>query len=159
MLWSHQPFASYEMPQVLVTSAMAGIVMMAGAVSARADAVYHSQHVALSSIGGAPLRSGFVENIHADGPSMYAHEQYVVNGAKPNISYQVVLMIFPLDTTCSSSPITIPTAVITTNAAGNGSADHVFTPADADGLRGLTVGRASGLTTAREPRGQSHGLQ
>jgi hypothetical protein len=81
-----------------------------------------------------------VENIHADGPNVYAHEQYVVNGAKPNTSYQVVLMIFPLDTTCSSSPITIPTAVITTNAAGSGSADHVFRPADADGLRGLTVG-------------------
>ena len=128
------------MRRVLVTFALAGIVVMAGAVSARADRVYHSQHVALSPIGGAPLRSGFVENIHADGPNVYAHEQYVVNGAEPGTTYQVVLMIFPLDTTCSSRPITIPTAVITTNAAGNGSADHVFTPADADGLRGLTVG-------------------
>ena len=128
------------MRRVLVTFALAGIVVMAGAVSARADRVYHSQHVALSPIGGAPLRSGFVENIHADGPNVYAHEQYVVNGAEPGTTYQVVLMIFPLDTTCSSSPITIPTAVITTNAAGNGSADHVFTPADADGLRGLTIG-------------------
>ena len=128
------------MRRVLVTFALAGIVVMAGAVSARADRVYHSQHVALSPIGGAPLRSGFVENIHADGPNVYAHEQYVVNGAEPDTTYQVVLMIFPLDTTCSSSPITIPTAVITTNAAGNGSADHVFTPADADGLHGLTVG-------------------
>jgi len=128
------------MRRVLVTVALAGIAVMAGAVSARADAVYHSQHVALSPIGGGPLRSGFVENIHADGPNVYAHEQYVVNGAEPNTRYQVVLMIFPLDTTCSGNPITIPTAVITTNAAGNGSADHVFTPADADGLRGLTVG-------------------
>jgi len=128
------------MRRVLVTFALAGIAVMVGAVSARADGVYHSQHVALSPIGGAPLRSGFVENIHADGPNVYAHEQYVVNGAEPDTTYQVVLMIFPLDTTCSSNPITIPTAVITTNAAGNGSADQVFTPADADGLRGLTVG-------------------
>ena len=128
------------MRRVLVTFALAGIAVMVGAVSARADGVYHSQHVALSPIGGAPLRSGFVENIHADGPNVYAHEQYVVNGAEPDTTYQVVLMIFPLDTTCSSNPITIPTAVITTNAAGNGSADQVFTPTDADGLRGLTVG-------------------
>lgn len=128
------------MRRVLVSLVVLGIVVMAGAVSARADAVYHSQHVALSPVGAAPLRSGFVENIHADGPNVYAHEQYVVNGAEPDTTYQVVLMIFPLDTTCSSSPIMIPTAVITTNAAGNGSAYHVFTPADADGLHGLTVG-------------------
>jgi hypothetical protein len=125
---------------LLVTFALAGIAVRAGAVSARAVGFFHSQHVPLSPIGGAPLRSGFVENIHADGPNVYAHEQYVVNGAEPDTTYQVVLMIFPLDTTCSSSSLAIPTAVITTNAAGNGSADHVFTPADADGLRGLTVG-------------------
>src|SRR6266700_878572 len=107
---------------------------------AAADAVYHSGHIPFAPIGEAPLRSGFVENIHANGPNVFAHEQYVVNGAEPNTSYQVVLMIFPLDTTCTSTPITIPTAVINTNGAGNGSADHVFTPADADGLRGLTVG-------------------
>ncbi len=128
------------MRRVLVGLVLLGFAVMAGAVSARADAVYHSQHVALSPVGGAPLRSGFVENIHADGPNVYAHEQYVVNGAEPDTTYQVVLMIFPLDTTCSSSPIMIPTAVITTNTAGNGSAYHVFTPADADGLHGLTVG-------------------
>ena len=81
-----------------------------------------------------------MENIHANGPNVFAHEQYVVNGAEPDASYQVVLMVFPGDTTCASSPITIPTAVITTNVAGNGSAYHVFTPADAEGLHGLTVG-------------------
>ena len=86
------------------------------------------------------MRSGYVENIHADGPNVYAHEQYVLNGADPGATLQVVLMIFPLDTTCSSTPIVIPTASMTTNAAGNGAAHHVFTPADADGLRGLTVG-------------------
>ena len=37
-------------------------------------------------------------------------------------------------------PIVIPTASLRTNAAGNGTAYHVFTPEDADGLRGLTVG-------------------
>jgi hypothetical protein len=119
---------------------LAGIAAIVGVASAYADSAYHSGHIALSPISGAALRSGFVENVHANGPNVYAHEQYVVNGAEPDASYQVVLMIFPGDTACASSPITIPTAVITTNAAGNGSAYHVFTPADADGLRGLTVG-------------------
>jgi hypothetical protein len=119
---------------------LAGIAATVGVASAYADSSYHSEHIALSSISGAPLRSGFVENIHANGPNVYAHEQYVVNGAEPEASYQVVLMIFPGDTACASSPITIPTAVITTNAAGNGSAYHVFTPGDAEGLHGLTVG-------------------
>jgi hypothetical protein len=119
---------------------LAGIASIIGVASAQADSSYHSAHIALAPISGAPLRSGFVENIHANGPNVFAHEQYVVNGAEPHASYQVVLMIFPGDTACASSPITIPTAVITTNVAGNGSAYHVFRPADAEGLHGLTVG-------------------
>jgi hypothetical protein len=128
------------MRRLFLTLTLAGLVAMAGAVSASADAVYHSEHLGLSPVGNAPLRSGFVENIHANGPNVYAHEQYVLNGAEPSSTYQVVLMVFPLDTTCSSSPIPIPTATITTNLAGNDNAFHVFTPADADGLHGLTVG-------------------
>jgi hypothetical protein len=49
-------------------------------------------------------------------------------------------MVFPGDPTCSSSPLSIPVATVQTNAAGNGTANHVFRPADADGLRGTTVG-------------------
>jgi hypothetical protein len=128
------------MRRLFLTLILAGLVAMAAAVAASADAVYHSEHLGLSPVGNAPLRSGFVENIHANGPNVYAHEQYVLNGAEPSSTYQVVLMVFPLDTTCSSTPITIPTAPITTNAAGNGNAFHVFTPEDANGLHGLTVG-------------------
>ena len=128
------------MRRVLMTCALAGIAVMAGATSARGDAVYHSQHIALSPTGAAPLRSGFVENIHADGPNVFAHEQYVVNGAAPNTIYQVLLKAYPGDTTCSTSAITIPTALLETNVAGNGNAYHVFTPADAEGLHGLTLG-------------------
>ena len=114
-------------------------VVLAG--PAVADSVYHSGHYNLTAVNAAPLRSGFVENIHANGPTVYAHEQYVLNGAAPNTTYDVALMIFPGDTTCSGTPaVTIPTATIHTNAAGNGVAYHVFTPADADGLHGATVG-------------------
>ena len=119
---------------------LAGLFIGLPGAAAFADSVYHTHQYDLTAVNAAPLRSGFVENIHADGPNVYAHEQYVLNGAAPNTTYQVVLIIFPLDTTCSSTLITIPTATIQTNAAGNGVAYHVFTPADAAGLRGLTVG-------------------
>src|SRR4051812_2282491 len=118
------------------TFALAAMMMGAPVVLAGpafADSVYHSGHYNLTAVSGAQLRSGFVENIHANGPIVYAHEQYVLNGAAPNTTYHVALMIFPGDTTCSGTPaVTIPTATIDTNAAGNGVAYHVFTPADAD---------------------------
>jgi hypothetical protein len=125
------------------------VILCAG--PAVADRVYHSSHYELTAVGATPLRSGFVENIHANGPNVYAHEQYVVNGAAPNTTYQVVLMIFPGDTTCSSTPMSIPAATIHTNTAGNGVAYHVFTPADADGLRGMTVGGIWTLSAGSSP--------
>ena len=125
---------------IAIAAVMAGLVMGIGGASAFADSVYRSAHYELTAVNSAPLRVGFVENIHANGPNVYAHEQYVLHGAAPHTTYQVVLTIFPLDPSCSSTPISIPTATIRTNAAGAGVSYHVFTPADADGLRGLTVG-------------------
>src|ERR1043165_8971704 len=106
-------------------SSLAAAICLAGLVGAsvaRGDAVYHSAHYALQPIGGAPLRSGFVENIHPNGPNVFAHEQYVVNGAQSSTTYQVVIEVFPGDTSCASTPLIIPTATLTTNAAGNGTA-------------------------------------
>jgi hypothetical protein len=109
--------------------------------AARADNVYHSAHIALHPVGDEPLRSGFVENIHANGPVIFAHEIYVLNGAEPGTTYQVTLEIFVRDTTCTSSPVPVPTAAITTNAAGNGRGDAVFRPSDVPAeLRNATHG-------------------
>ena len=137
----------------LTAMIVGALVVLAG--PAVADGVYHSSHYNLTAVKAAPLRSGFVENIHANGPTVYAHEQYVLNGAAPNTTYHVVLMIFPGDTTCSGTGVTIPTATIQTNAAGNGVAYHVFTPADADGLRGLTVGGMWTLSAGNSPSYQT----
>jgi len=123
---------------VAIAALCAVTVLYAGPASG--DGVYRSSHIALNPVGGASLRNGFVENIHANGPIVYAHEQYVLNGAAANTTYQVVLMVFPGDPSCSSSPLSIPVTTVQTNAAGNGTGSHVFTPADADGLRGTTVG-------------------
>jgi hypothetical protein len=107
---------------------------------AGADSTYHSAHIALAPLAGAPLISGFVENIHGNGPNVYAHEIYQVAGAARDTTYQVVLSIWTTNTTCSGGPtLQLPTATLTTNTVGNGRADVFFTPTDADGLRGLTL--------------------
>ena len=64
----------------------------------------------LQPVGGAePLRSGFVENIHTNEPTIYAHEIYVLHGAAP-ASYQVTLNIFVGDPACAGSAgVVIPT--------------------------------------------------
>ena len=107
---------------------------------ASADSVYHSEHLQLVAVGGAPLDHGFVENIHPNGPNVFAHEQYVLNGAAPNTTYTVTIHITSLaDTTCAAPFLNLDTASLTTNSAGNGSASKVFTPADVGGLANSTI--------------------
>jgi hypothetical protein len=126
--------------RILAVAAAGAVGASLVAQPAFADAAYHSSHIPLQSVSGAPLRSGFVENIHANGPVVFAHEIYVLNGASPNTTYQVALQVFPLDPTCSGASVAVPGATFTTNPAGNGHGDVVFTPADATGLRNGTHG-------------------
>jgi hypothetical protein len=74
------------------------------------EAVYHSQHIGLHPVGEAPLQFGFVENIHPNGPQVYAPEVYVLNGADANATYQVVLLLYPFSMSCAGEPVVIPTA-------------------------------------------------
>jgi hypothetical protein len=123
---------------VLTAGLLLALVFAPGAA---ADRVYHSQHVALTPVGGAPLRSGFVENVHPDGPQVYAHEIYVLNGAVANASLEVHLLAYPFDPTCSGEPADFGFTSLDTDAVGNGSADRFITPADIPPqLRGATHG-------------------
>lgn len=122
-------FAGAAALGVALTLGLVAAIALPGP-AARADNVYHSAHIALHPVTGEPLRSGFVENIHANGPTIFAHEIYVLNGAEPGTTYQVTLEIFVRDTACVSAPVLVPSAVITTNAAGNGRGDAVFRPSD-----------------------------
>ena len=121
----------------LLAVAIAALAVVPVAIG---DGIYHSEHIALSPVAGAPLRTGFVENIHANGPNVFAHEQYVVNGALPSTTYDVVIHVsLPADTTCSAPILTAITATFITTPAGNGSANHVFTPEDVGAVAGLNV--------------------
>ncbi len=105
----------------------------------RSDSVYHPERLRLSPVGDAPLRSGFVLNIKAEGPVIYAHEIYVLNGA--------------LATRCSPLRITSTSwtqdavgaeiypedlAVVTTVPSGNARADAFFAPTDVEGFEGVS---------------------
>jgi hypothetical protein len=141
------------MQRVLLAAVSAAMLLLPSTASA--DAVYHSQHVDLHPVAGAPLHSGFVENIHVNGPQIYAHEVYVLNGAQPNTTYQVALYIYPFSTDCSAEPVAVPTAMLTTNGSGNGKAQAYFLPADVPpDLRGADHGLiwqlSSGGTVAYE---------
>lgn len=120
-----------------------GLALAALALSptpAMADAVYPSQHIALHPVDDAPLATGFVENIHANGPRIYAHEVYVLVRALPSTEFTVSIDVFFRDPSCSSTPITFTTATLTTSAGGSGKAQAFFSPEDAGVLRNATHG-------------------
>lgn len=107
---------------------------------ASADRVYHSEHLPLVSADGA--HHGFVQNIHPNGPKVYAHEIYSLKGALPNTTYQVFLLVHLGDPGCDGSTATdFGSTALTTNAGGNGTADR-FIPASAVplGIRNQTHG-------------------
>ena len=106
----------------------AAVVVGVLAPTAGADAVYHTDHLALSAVGGAPLRSGFVQNIKANGPQIYARELYVLNGAKPNSTYTVTRYFHRFDAKCSGSGGSDVLGQLVTNAAGNAKSEFVVLP-------------------------------
>ena len=114
---------------------------------AAADADYHTYHAPLTAIGDEPLGKGFVNNIHTDGPTVYAMEYYHLVHASPNTTYHAVIYLYPFDPDCAGAPLDfgflggIPSAEITTNRAGNGhGASQKFTPEDVESLRGAEHG-------------------
>jgi hypothetical protein len=116
--------------------AVASLVIVPVAV---ADQVFHTSHAAVHSVAGAPLQSGFVNDIHSNGTVNSAHEEYHLNGAQATTTYQVQLVLFASQS-CDAAPFaTFPTAQLTTNAHGNGNADFTF-PAGAPNNPPLQVG-------------------
>ena len=115
--------------------AVAAVCAAAIAPLAAADAVYHSEHLNLAPVGGAPLRSGFVQNIKAEGPQIYAREIFVLNGAARNATYTVWRNFFFADT-CVGGVFSSKVAELRTNAAGNASANLLVVPEEVAGFEG-----------------------
>ena len=115
-----------------------------------ADRVFHTARLSAiltpagAAAGHPALRAGQVVDIHTNGPVIYALERYMLNGAKPNTDYQVVLSVSP--TGCGNPQnVQVPTALLTTNAQGDATGNHTFTPADVVAA-GLHAGMTLGIT-------------
>ena len=106
---------------------------MALAGPASADQAFHTQRIPLSAVADAPLTSGAVIDIHTEGPTIYAQERYVLVGAEPSTTYQVTLLVYS-DPGCAALLFPIPTATMTTNAAGSAHGTATFYPQDVEGL-------------------------
>ena len=119
----------------LMVSVFAFAVIVPGAA---ADSVYHTEKLPLAAVGDGPLRSGFVLNIKAQGPTIYAHEVYVLNGATPDETYTVTNNFYFADPECIGTDVfPTDTALMTTGPRGNARADVFFVPADVEGLEGI----------------------
>jgi len=117
------------------------VVVLALPATAFADRVYHSEHLPLLAVGGAPLQGGFVENIHPNGSQVYAHEIYSLRGALPNTTYQVFLLVHLGDPGCDATTATdFGSTDLTTNARGNGVADRFIPNPVPDAIRNQTHG-------------------
>lgn len=126
------------MKRLLELTAVTGAVAALVPSFAAADSVYHSEHLRFEPVGGAPLRSGFVENIKAEGPRIYAHEIFVLNGARPRATYTVTRNFFFQDPDCDGAVVfDEDVATLRTNAAGNVRGDIVVRPEQVAGFAGL----------------------
>jgi hypothetical protein len=125
------------MKKVLVLTGAAALLTVGVASTVSADRTYHTERVSLHPIGDAPLRSGSVVNIHANGPKVYALERYMLNGALPNHDYEIVLNVHLFDPICEDPAVPFMFVAISTNAAGNGQAKADTIPPEAvAGLEG-----------------------
>ncbi|MGE5690500.1 MAG: hypothetical protein ACM33B_08080 [Pseudomonadota bacterium] len=128
-----------------VVAAAAAVVLVPAAT---ADQTFHTLHADLHAVGSAPLRSGFVNDIHTEGVVNAAHEIYHLNGATPGTTYQVTILLYLGDPSCSSAPLMFPTATVETNGAGNGNADFTFPAGPPSGIEGIESGIRWQLSTA-----------
>lgn len=119
------------------------LVMLFGAIlpvsAANADQTFHSERIPLMPVGSAPLQTGFVVDIHANGPQIYALERYVLVGSVPNSTFSVSTSAW-FTPGCTGAPfIVLPDATFMTNTAGNGEGSSVIRPAVVQGLHGTTL--------------------
>jgi hypothetical protein len=138
-----------------LAASAAAFAALAPPLPAAADRVYHSEHLDLAAVAGEPLRSGFVQNIKAEGPRIYAHEIFVLNGARARTTYTVTRDFFFQDPECAGDLVFHEdVATLETNASGNARGDVLVEPAAVEGFEGVhgvmwTVRNAGGAIAYR----------
>ena len=121
-------------PRRLLLSAALAFILLASASPVLADQSNHTTRLTLGltpageAAGHPALRAGQVVNIHANGPVIFAIEDYLLNGAKPVTSYAVVLGFYA--GSCGGDfAFPFPNGVtLTTNANGDAHGQARITP-------------------------------
>jgi hypothetical protein len=134
--------------KVGIASVLAVVALMLAFGTAIADQTYHTDHlvVSLTSAGAAAghpaLRYGFVNNTHTEGPINFAIEDYLLNGAKPNTTYAVILSLQATDCSGAFSFSFANGATVVTDALGNGHSQANVSPEQvtAAGLHNTSFG-------------------
>jgi hypothetical protein len=118
------------------------VVALATTPGASADQVFHSERIVLTTVAGAPLRSGFVVDIRPNGPIVYELERYVLIGAAPDTRYDVQFEVFINNPSCAGSPdFGFLDTTLQTDRFGNTEALVTIPPsAIPPGARGTTFG-------------------
>jgi hypothetical protein len=125
------------MKKTLALTSIAALLSIGVASTVSADGVYHTERISLHPIDDAPLRSGSVVNIHANGPNVFALERYLLNGALPDHEYEIALNVHAFDASCGGAAVEFFRLPIATNAAGNGQTKApTIPPAAVEGLAG-----------------------
>ncbi len=126
------------MKRLLMLVPMACFGLLATTTSVFADQTFHSVRLPLAPVGDSPLNNGYVIDIHANGPVIYAIEEYHLNGATPNTTYVVELLITgtPFGTAvCGSGAFPFPNgATVNTDPNGNGNSQLKIPPSFVTGL-------------------------
>ena len=139
----------HVVPPLLVLAVTAAIVAALAPLAA-ADAVYHTEHLALTPVGGAPLRSGFVQNIKAEAQGLRARAVHAERSRSEHDLHRDE-EILRLDPGCDGNLVfPSPVGSITTNPAGNGSDRVVVRPEE---IPGFLVGAHGVLWTVTEGSG------
>ena len=121
-------------PRRLLISAALAFLLLATASPVLADQSNHTTRLGLwltpagEAAGHPTLRAGQVVNIHANGPIVFAIEDYLLNGARPTTSYGVVLDFYGGN--CEGA-LAFPFAngtVLTTDRHGNAHGQARITP-------------------------------
>ena len=123
---------------IIASTLCLAFLLPASAAPVLADQSFHTTRLPLSlteegvAAGQPTLRAGQVVDIHANGPTVFAIEQYLLNGAEPNTEYQVFLSFY-WDTSCASASdydFVLPGVTLTTDAHGDAYGQARNTPAD-----------------------------
>jgi hypothetical protein len=126
------------MKRLLIPVTIACLGLLAMTTTAFADQTFHSMRIALMPVGGYPLDSGFVIDSHANGPVIYANEEYHLIGAKANTTFAVEYLVTGApfgSAVCGLVSFPFPNgATVTTDAYGNGNSHLMIPPSLVTGL-------------------------